>query len=124
MSRKLAHDHEAGAVGEREVLVPIVEEQVARLVESFAVHALPAEPRALVDLAPPQIGRLEPQPEAEQREGLVDDEISGNQRLAGFERRVASRAGPGVGWIGAVGTGHPAGGIHEYAFHGLYSCRS
>src|SRR5713101_5149573 len=63
----LAHDHEARAIGEREVFVAIVEEQLTGLLKPVAVDALPSESRASIDLLPPRLSGAQPEAEPKER---------------------------------------------------------
>ena len=55
----LAHDREARAIGQREILVAILKEQLACSLEAVAVDAFPPDPLASIDLTPPGIGSIE-----------------------------------------------------------------
>ena len=113
----LAHDHKARAISEREVPVAILEEQLTRLLEPFAVDALPAEPRAAIHLLPPRLNRAEAEPEPKKRQRFIDDVVRRDQRLTGFERSVARRAASRVGRIRRVGARHPARRVDEQRLH-------
>ena len=64
---QLAHDHETGAVGEREVLIAILKEQMVSLFKTVGVYAFPAKPRASLDLLPPGASRVEAESKSDQR---------------------------------------------------------
>ncbi len=99
----LAHHHEARAIREREVLVGILKEQLARFLEAVAVDTLPSEPRAPIDLLPPPLSRAQPESEPKERERFINDEVRRDQRLAGLERSVTRRAASSVGRVRRVG---------------------
>jgi len=63
----LAHDHEARAIGEREISVTVLEEQLTSLLEPVAVDALPAVARASIDLPPPRLCGARAESEAKER---------------------------------------------------------
>jgi hypothetical protein len=64
---KLAHDRDARAVRERQVLIAVLEEQVSRSFEPIVIDPLPPQPGASVDLAPPRIRGSETQAKSDQR---------------------------------------------------------
>jgi hypothetical protein len=78
---ELTHRHTARAVGEGEVFVAVLEEQLAGFLEPIAVDAFPPEPRAPIDLLPPPFGSHQAEPEPKQRQRFIDDEVSCDQRL-------------------------------------------
>src|SRR5712692_6752284 len=121
---RLAHGHEARAIGEREVLVAKLEEQLTRLLEPIAADALPAEPRAAIDLLPPVFSSAQAESESKQRERFVDDEVGRDQGLTGLERTVARRTAACMSRIGVVGAGHPARRVDEQRFHRPYNTES
>jgi hypothetical protein len=64
---QLTHHRKAGAVGERQVLITIVEEEIPRSFETIVLDTLPSQPGAAIDLLPPCVrGR---KPEAKPKQG-------------------------------------------------------
>ena len=90
---KLAHDREAGAIGEREVLVAILKKQRAGFLEAIAVDAFPAESRASVDLSPPDFrssrGRAHEQPANSRSHGLDAHEPTNGGAIRSFRAALS-----------------------------------
>src|SRR5206468_6137968 len=82
---QLPHDRDARAIRERKVLVAIPEEEVPRPFETIVLDTLPSQPGASVDLLPPCIRGCQPQAKSNQRQRLIDDDISRDQDATGLE---------------------------------------
>ena len=93
---QLAHDREAGAVGERKVPIAILEKEVPRSSETIGVDTLPSQPGAAINLPPPCVRSCEPETDLNQRQRLVDDEVGRDQNATGLERGVTDSSGGGV----------------------------
>ena len=87
------------AIGERQVFVAILKEQIAGTVEPAALDAFPPQPRTSVNLLPPGAGRIDPQPKPYQRQGFVDHEIRGDEYLNCLERIITCRAACEMGAV-------------------------
>ena len=115
-----AHDHEAGAIGKRIGLVVVPEEELACFLEAVAVDTLPSEPGASINLVPPRLRRTHSEPDPEQRECFIDNEIGRHQGLAGLECSVTRRTALRVGRVRGIGTSHPARRVDEERSHRPY----
>ena len=85
----LAHDHEARAICERVVFVPVLKEEFACPLKAIAIDSLPSHARASIDLLPPLVRCAQSEAEAKKGERFVYDEIGGDECLARFESLVA-----------------------------------
>ena len=121
---QLPHDCDARAVGERQVLVAILEEEVSRPFETIVVNPLPPQPSAPIDLMPPRARGSETQAISNQRQRLIDDEVSRDQGSAGLENRVTSRGAGRMCRMGPICAGHPTAGIDEHGVQWGYKIAS
>jgi hypothetical protein len=79
VSLKLPHDRDARAVRERKVLIMILEKESPRPFEAIVLDTLPPQSGASVDLLPPCIRGCPPQAKSNERQRLIDDEVSRDQ---------------------------------------------
>src|SRR6266566_2165088 len=87
LQSQLPHDGDARAVRERKVLIAILEEEGPRPFETIVLDTLPSQPGAAVDLLPPCIRGCQSQAKSNQRQRLINDEVSRDQDATGLERR-------------------------------------
>ena len=89
---QLAHDDKAGAIGQRELLVLVAEEDGAGFLGASWRDPFPAEAEAAVRLAPPGFRRLQADPETQERQSLIGDIIGRDKPALLFEPEIARRA--------------------------------
>src|SRR5262245_48978049 len=121
---QLAHDREAGAVRERQILITILDKELPRPLETVIFDTFPSQPATAIDLLPPCIRGCESKAKANQRQRLVDDEVRGDKNSTGLERRVTGGSACRMDRIGTVGARHPAACIDEHAVHRRYKIAS
>ncbi len=81
----IAHHHETRAIGEREVFVAILKEQVPRFLEPVAVDPLPSEAGSSIDLVPPRLGGVQSESKSKKCERLIGHEVRRDESLTGLE---------------------------------------
>src|SRR5205814_4149250 len=121
---QLPHDRDARAVRERKVLIPILEEEVPRPFKTIVLDAFPPQPSASVDLPPPCMRGCQPQAKSNQRQRLIDDEVSRDQDATGLERRVTGGGAGHMCRISTVRARHPTACIDEHGVHLRYKTAS